>query len=204
MDGCLCLPPMSLPQACDNGVAGFTPLDGFKGDAFAIDTDEWRALTLALAATSDLPERQIISFCQRWHVALQQSVVDKQRAAEAVFALIDLGSEISWRFEQGQSHRAAAHVIVIFAVVEEGDAEIGLGQIHPAVHDGFKARLIPGGIAMGWPPHMAELDFGGAVACHQIERKSGLDQRVLLMLVNEAVDIEAFAAGLERNDLNDL
>ncbi len=55
---------------------------------------------------------------------------------------------------------------------------------------------------MGGATHMPKLDLRRALAHQQVERKRGFDQRVMLMPIDEAVEIELVAPRFERHHLH--
>ena len=83
--------------------------------------------------------------------------------------------------QQAQIQHAVPKLVAVLAVVQQGHAAAAVGQVRPFVGADLEFGLVPGGVAVGGPLHMAELDLAAAGLGHHIH--GPLDPEHLIFLL---------------------
>ena len=93
--------------------------------------------------------------------------------------------------------------VAVFAVVEQGDAVVALGEVHPLLPAVLEARLVPAGVLVHLALQAAELHVeGGLVAVHG-HGELHLQQVLVQRPVNGRLEVDAAAIGIEAHVLPD-
>ena len=72
-------------------------------------------------------------------------------------------------------------VVSVGGIVDDRDADAGLGDADPAVRDGLEACRIPRGVRVGGPHDVTELDLGGGAVGVHVHRDAEREQLLLLV-----------------------
>src|SRR5438874_13164726 len=119
-----------------------------------------------------------------------------QRVREAMLAQVGGGIRMRRRAKQRKAHYRAQDVVSVLAVVEQGDSVSCLAEIGPAVSAHLEAGLIPTGVGMRAPLHVAELNLVRRPRRSHRDRKRCLQKLVLLLPVDLGFDSKNSGAGV--------
>ena len=97
----------------------------------------------------------------------------------------------------------AGHVVAVDRVVDDGDAEAGLADMHVAVGARLVAGRVPRGVGVGGPADVPERRLVGGVGGVHVEGECELQQPVPLVPVDVGLDAQRAAGVVEREPLGE-
>ena len=182
------VPSLVCADDCVAAVLGlFDSLDYY---VVFIGAHERVAAVRRLAA--DAVERQV----ERIALADNVGGVDRARVrVEGVCEMMNLSVLLAVRVygaaQKARSDVAVLDVVTVLAVVEDGETEAVVAEIHPLVTDDLELREIPERVAVGRALVVAELDVVGGLSRVDINGEVRLEKNLLLFPVDRVVYIYA-------------
>ena len=92
--------------------------------------------------------------------------------------------------QQRQPHRLAARCEAVLAVVEDGDAVAGLGQVGPLVAADFKLGQVPAGVVVSRAADGAELGLVRSLGVGDVDGELDLEKLHRLVPGDVAVNVD--------------
>ena len=116
---------------------------------------------------------------------------------------VSVGVRLHAALDEGQADDAVLDAVAVLAVVEEADAVVALGEVHPLLGTALKACLVPGGVGVDLSGDVAELDFKGGLVRVDVHGELRLEQMLVELPVHLSLEVDAAGVGVEVNLLPD-
>src|SRR5699024_912353 len=121
----------------------------------------------------------------------------REHAGELVLSLISIRvgkrrsakQRLAHNGARSSIHDLARDIVTVQSVVDKSNAEVWLADVHPPVGTHFVAGTVPRGVAVQWPPDVAELSLERSLGGVQIKREGQLEQALPLVPVDHRANL---------------
>ncbi len=121
----------------------------------------------------------------------------EQGIGEGMHLHIGVGVGLHAALDEGEANDAVPHRVAILAVVEEADTIVALGEVHPLLAAALEPGLVPGGVGVDLPGHVAKLDLKGGLVGMDIHGELRLQQVLVLLPVRLGLKVNAGGVGIK-------
>ena len=173
-------PTKTFIEAHDRTASIFSRLYGFYNSALSLQADEW--LRILSSPIADSFRWNIKLVCLGYDIAFTPvSAMREKSVGETVLTKVGGLIGIMRSFKQGKSDLIVTGPMTVFAVIQQSNAVVGLGNIYPFVSTDFKACDIPTRVPAGRTAYISVLNITADVIMEDIQRKMRLDDICLLL-----------------------
>ncbi len=117
--------------------------------------------------------------------------------------LIGLRIRLNTGFDQSQGDIAVLHGMTVFTIIEQTDAVMPLGHIHPFLSAALKPRFIPARVLMCLARQIAKLNLESRLIRVNIHRKMHFQEMLMLLPVDIRLKLNPSALCIKMNLLAD-